>query len=148
MKGAALGVAGVAALLAMLVEPTAQARSQQDLPWSPKEVFPVALRFVRVDRNCKIVDRDEAAGFIVFDCVDEAGVKGAPLKHGALEIIPMESSSRGGVRVQVTLTNEPRYLELRFLELLERKLREERGAVTPGRAARGGGSAAVPDGGS
>jgi hypothetical protein len=38
---------------------------------------------------------------------------------------------RSGVRAQVTLADDPRYVELRFLELLERKLRDERGPAPP-----------------
>jgi hypothetical protein len=91
------------------------------------------VRFVRVDRGCKITDRDEADGYILFECPDDAGGKNP--RRGALELIPLEAQGRAGVRAQLTLTDEPRYLELRFLELLERKLRDERGAPTQRRPA-------------
>lgn len=134
-------VAGLLAGVVVLLDATTvSARSQVDLAWTAREVFPVALRFVRVDRNCKLTDRDENAGFIVFECPDEAA-GGKATKRGALELIPTDGNR--AVRVQVTLSGEPRYLELRFLELLERKVREERGAPLPARPSRD-----VPDGGS
>src|SRR6185436_6251069 len=111
----------LAGAAAVFISGMAEGRSQVDMPWSAKEVFPVALGLVSVNRNCKITDKDELSGYIVFECPDEAGGKNAPLKHGALELIATEGA-RGGVRVQLTLANEPRYIELRFLELLERKV--------------------------
>ena len=58
LKAAAL----LAGAVAVCLSGSAMARSQLELPWSAKDVYPVALRFVRVDRNCKLTDRDEAAG--------------------------------------------------------------------------------------
>ena len=69
--------------LAVLLPVTAEARSAIDLPWSLGQVFGVALRFVRVDRNCKIVDKDPEAAFITFECPDDAGKL---TRHGALEL--------------------------------------------------------------
>src|SRR5687767_5777650 len=121
---AAALLAGVAAVF---ISGMAEGRSQVELGWSARDVFPVALRFVRVDRNCKVTDKDETAGYIVFECPpDDPGSKNAATRHGALELIAAEGG-RAGVRVQLTLSNEPRYIELRFLELLERKVKEERG---------------------
>jgi hypothetical protein len=109
---------------------SAWARSQLELSWPLKDVFPVAVRFVRVDRGCKVTDRDESSGYIVFECGDEGGKQ---VRRGALELIAIDSPGRGGVRAQLTLSDEPRYIELRFLELLERKLRDERGVAPPQR---------------
>src|SRR6185369_6872547 len=81
----------LAGAAAVFISGIAEGRSQVELPWSAREVFPVALRFVRVDRNCKVTDKDEAAGYIVFDCPpDEPAAKNAASKHGALELIPIE----------------------------------------------------------
>lgn len=119
-----------AALLSLLAG-SARARSQAELAWPLKDVFPIAVRFIRVDRDCKVTDRDQGTGYIVFECPGEAG-KGT--RRGALELIATDADSgRGPVRAQLTLADEPRYLELRFLELLERKVRDERGPALPPR---------------
>ena len=125
--GVALGLCALAGVAALGT--TASARSQLELAWPLKDVFPVAVRFVRVDRGCKVTDRDEASGYIVFECDDGA----KQVRHGALELIAIDAPGRGGVRAQLTLGDEPRYIELRFLELLERKLRDERGVAPPQR---------------
>ena len=125
--GVALGLCALAGVAALGT--TASARSQLALAWPLKDVFPVAVRFVRVDRGCKVTDRDESSGYIVFECDDG----GKQVRHGALELIAIDTPGRGGVRAQLTLGDEPRYIELRFLELLERKLRDERGVAPPQR---------------
>ncbi len=118
-----------AALALLLVSSTALAKSSAELPWALPEVFGVAVRFVRVDRNCKISDRDEASAYVLFEC---PGDEGKPPRRGALELYRATArDGRAVVRAQVTLTDEPRWVELRFLELLERKLRDERGVPPP-----------------
>src|SRR5438309_1157293 len=99
----------------------AHARAQTDLPYAVGEAFSTALRFVRVDRGCKIVDKDPDAAFVAFECDD-----GGKAKRGSLELFKVA----GGVRTQVTLGDETHGTELRWLELFERKLREERGTPT------------------
>jgi hypothetical protein len=117
-------------LMVLLASAATDARSQVDLGWPLSTVFPIAVRFVRVDRGCDVVDKDAQAGYVVFACPDDSGKKDAPPHRGTLEFIaPDPSQSR--VRVQVTLAEEPRYMELRFLELLERKIRDERGPAPP-----------------
>jgi hypothetical protein len=135
-------VLGLAPLL--LVASPASAKSSSELGWPIDQVFSTALRFVRVDRNCKVVDRDEPAGYLVFECpVDEKDKPGVT-RRGALELVRVEDRGRPVVRAQVTLTDEPRWVELRFLELLERKLRDEHGTPPPPRPA----PALHPDAGS
>ncbi len=100
----------------------ADARAQNDLPYSLSETFSTALRFVAVDRGCKVVDKDAEAAFISFECSDDGKVK-----RGSLELFKVPS----GVRTQVTLGDDTHGMELRWLELFERKLREERGTPSP-----------------
>src|SRR4051812_5732185 len=103
---------------------TAEARSHSDIVWPLKDVFPIAVRFIRIDRGCKITDKDADTGYVLFEC---AGDDAKSKKIGALELFTIETQGRSGVRVQLTLTDEPQYIELRFLELFERKIRDERG---------------------
>ncbi len=100
----------------------ADARAQSDLPYALSETFSTALRFVAVDRGCKVVDKDAEAAFISFECSDDGKVK-----RGSLELFKVPT----GVRTQVTLGDDTHGMEMRWLELFERKLREERGTPTP-----------------
>jgi len=107
------------------------AKSHVEVPYSLKEVYSTAARFVRVDRGCQITDRDPDAAFVTFECKDDDRVK-----RGALELIAVQVQGQPGrsVRVQLSLGDDPHYMELRFLELFERKLRLELGnppAVEP-----------------
>jgi hypothetical protein len=125
----------LAALAALLVSAPVWARAQADLPYGVAEAFSTAVRFVRIDRGCKLVDKDADAAFVAFECRD-----GAHVRHGSMELFKVAR----GVRAQITLADDTHGMELRWLELFERKLREERGtpappAPTPPRS--------IPDGG-
>jgi len=109
-------------VLALGVSLSAHARAQTDLPYGLSETFSTALRFVAVDRGCKIVDKDADAAFVSFECSDDGKVK-----RGSLELIKVAT----GVRTQVTLGDDTHGMELRWLELFERKLRDERGTPAP-----------------
>jgi hypothetical protein len=106
----------------LFVPSLAHARAASELPYSVADAFSTAVRFVRVDRGCKLVDKDADAAFVTFECKDEDKTK-----RGSLELW----RSSGGVRVQVTLGDDPHYVELRWLELFERKLKDERGTPPP-----------------
>lgn len=110
----------------------ASARGSVELPWPLPQVYGTALRFVRVDRGCKITDKDPDAAFVMFECPnDDPHDKDRPAHHGALELVPVRVQGRDGVRAQVTLSDDPHYMEGRFLELFERKVKDERGPVPP-----------------
>ena len=113
---------GLALLFALGFASNADARAQSDLPYGVSEAFSTAMRFVRVDRGCKIVDKDADAAFVSFECNEDGKVK-----RGSLELIKVPM----GVRTQVTLGDDTHGMEIRWLELFERKLREERGTPTP-----------------
>jgi hypothetical protein len=106
----------------------AHARAQTDLPYAVGEAFSTAVRFVRVDRGCKVTDKDAEAAFVAFEC-DDAG----KIRRGSFELFRVtgQGPSREMVRTQVTLGDETHGMELRWLELFERKLREERGTPSP-----------------
>ena len=112
----------LALALALSISSNVHARAETELPYSLAESFSTALRFVRVDRGCKVVDKDADAAFVAFECTDDGRVK-----RGALEIFKVGS----GVRAQVTLGDDTHGMELRWLELYERELHEERGTPIP-----------------
>src|SRR5437868_5635603 len=113
---------GLALLFGLFITSNADARAQSDLPYAVSEAFSTALRFVRVDRGCKVIDKDADAAFVSFECDD-----GGRIKRGSVELFKVPI----GVRLQVTLGDDTHGTELRWLELFERKLREERGTPTP-----------------
>ena len=109
-------------VLAALFSGPAQARATSDVAYSLGDVYSTTLRFVRLDKGCKIVDKDPDAAFVAFECKEDERVK-----RGSIEMFRSSIGGRDGVRLQVTLGDDPHYVELRWLELVERKLRDERG---------------------
>jgi hypothetical protein len=113
----------VAACLLACVAHRAQGKAQSELGYRIEEVFSTALRFVRVDRGCKVTDKDADAAFILFECkLDESH-----LSRGSIEVFRSVSHGKDSVRLQASLPDEGRGPELRLIELIERKLRDERG---------------------
>ena len=104
--------------LDVLLTAPAHARAQTEVHYPLAEAYETALRFVLVVRGCKVVDKDPDAAFVSFECSDDGKVK-----HGSVELFKVA----GGVRTQVTLGDDTHGMELRWLELYERKLRDELG---------------------
>jgi hypothetical protein len=114
-------------LPALIAPSVVAARASSALPYPLPETFSTAVRFIRVDRGCQVTDKDPDAAFVTFTCEEE----GSSSRRGSLELYPTDANGQPAVRVQVTLGDESHGTELRFLELLERKLKEERGTPVP-----------------
>jgi hypothetical protein len=81
-------------------------------------VFAAAIRFVRVDLDAKILDRDADAGFVVFEYIDD----GKPYRS-ALEVVATDK----GVSIILDIADRPDYLEQVLLDRLRRRLRDDLG---------------------
>ena len=119
-----------AALVAtvLLLPLAASAKAQAELSYRLEEIYSTALRYVRVERNCSITDKDPEAAFVMFECPSSEGGADKKVSRGALELFHNGPRGRDAVRLQVSLSDEPHGAELRWVELFERKLRDERGA--------------------
>jgi hypothetical protein len=91
------------------------------------DVWPSAVRFLRIDRNCAIREKDETAGYILFDYPE-----GQKLHKGSLELVrASDADGRDITRVVATLPDLPHYLEQLLLDKLAAKLREDHGSPAP-----------------
>jgi len=124
-------VARRAWLFALCCSPlVAHAKATTELQYRLEEVFSTATRFVRVDKGCSVTDKDADAAFVMFECdVTEGPTK--KVARGGIEIFRAKKDGRDAVRIQISLNDESHGTELRWLELLERKLRDERGTPAP-----------------
>ena len=104
----------------LLVSAPAWARSEKSMGYSPQSVWSPVVRFVRVDENLTILERDAEAGYILFELREEKKVF-----RGSVEIIA--ASPDHGVRVILDIRDRPSYMEIAMLERLERKLIAELG---------------------
>jgi hypothetical protein len=113
-------------LLLVLAIRTAEARSEKMLAYAREQAWPAAVRFLVVDERVKITDKDEGAGYVLFELHDDGKTF-----RGSLELIVTEHDGRKVVRFVVQIEDRPTWLELRMLDRLERKLRAELGSPTP-----------------
>ncbi|MFT3921765.1 MAG: hypothetical protein QM778_04460 [Myxococcales bacterium] len=112
-----------ALVCALLVFPVgAQARKQGELIYGFDQVWNAALRMVRVDLRLPVTDRDQDAGYLLFDYVDH-GKRYA----GSIELVRAERDRRPATKAVVQVQGMPAYVEQMLLERLGRKLREEYG---------------------
>jgi len=142
------------AALAALVLPLmwaapASARSEKTVDWPAADVYPAAVRFLRIDAGVKIVEKDAEAGYVLFDLTEDRQTF-----RGSLELVRIKDGGRDAVKLIMKIEDRPSYEEVALLDRLEYKLRRELGmpddpppAPAPKkapRAADGAGGTAAP----
>ena len=98
------------------------------IPYPFEQVWPAAIRYLRVDRGFEVMDRDEEAGYVLFefDLGDER--RG----QGSLEAFrTQDGSGRPSVRIQVSTSQGPVHLPHAIVDGLAAKIRTERGQPAP-----------------
>jgi hypothetical protein len=103
------------------------ARALETIPYPITSVWPAAVRFMRVDRNFPVREKDEGAGYILFEYTD--GPK--PCK-GSLELIrTTDPEGRDATRLAVSIPELPKRYEQALLDKLAVKLRDDQGPPPP-----------------
>lgn len=114
------------ALSLTLASAASEARSVRDEPYPFATAWNAAIRLIRVDYGCVIVERDQDVGFFTFNYRD-----GARTVPGSVEIVRTTLDGRDAARVIVQIPQMPTYVESLMLNQLGRKLRTEFGEPTP-----------------
>ena len=120
----------LAALLSVIVlvavpAAPAWARTERKLAHAVAKIWPTAVRLLRVDLGLTITDKDEAAGYVVFELHEQGKVY-----RGTLELIVIDE---GTTRAVIQIDDRPDYMETSMLDKLERKLRAETQTAAPPR---------------
>ena len=123
-RGAA---AWLAAAITLLGGAAVQARTSNVVPYPVADVWPTAIRFLRVDRDYTIKEKDETAGYVIFDVVENKKTYRATLEL----VAATDREGRSGTQLVATLGDLPRHFEVALLDKLAAKLRDERGPPTP-----------------
>jgi len=111
--------AATAALLGLSSQP-AEARVEDDSPYSKAQTFSGALRYLRVDLGYEIVEKDPDAAYLLFKYVPSGQREPT---SGSIEIVAAE----GKVKVFVQLPRMPEYHERMLSSGLAKKLKSEYG---------------------
>jgi hypothetical protein len=125
--GVTAGAGGLALLGLLLAAGSALARSSSMLPYPLTEVWPTAIRYLRVDRGATVREKDAESGYVLFELAE-----GPKVYKGSLELIrSVDTEGRQATRVVANLTDLPRHFESTLLDKLALKVREEYGSPAP-----------------
>lgn len=112
-------------LLAVLVAGAGQAaaKTERSASYSFEQVWPTAVRHLRVDEGFTIVEKDPDTGYVVFE-VKEEGKNFS----GTLELVRhKDQAGRNAVRLVLRIGDRPAYMEAGVLDRMLEKLRKEYG---------------------
>lgn len=118
---AAVTVALVGA--AALAPADAAAKTSYESLYGFDRTWNAGTRLVRVDLGFKLVEKDEGAGYLLFDYKSPEGGKNSV--PGSMEFV--RSRDTGAVKVIVQIPQMPGYHEQVLIDGLARKLRSEYG---------------------
>jgi hypothetical protein len=118
--GRRFGVAAVVAV-GLAVAARAGAVTSADVGYTKAQAFSAALRYLRVDLDYPVTERDPDAAYLLFTARPPEGSRESA--RGAIEVVGLER----GIRVTVTLKNAPSYYEEVLKRGLLTKLRAEFG---------------------
>ncbi|HUS68334.1 MAG TPA: hypothetical protein VMZ28_27555 [Kofleriaceae bacterium] len=100
----------------------AEARSERNTGYTFEQAWPTAVRHLRVDEGFKIVDKDQDTGYVVFELKDDGKIFA-----GALEVVEHDEDGRKVVKLVLTITDRPDYMEAQVLDRMLQKMRQEHG---------------------
>ncbi|HEY0714640.1 MAG TPA: hypothetical protein VGF45_18300 [Polyangia bacterium] len=141
----ALLVTALLGTMASATAPPAFARSSHVSSYPPADVWPTAVRYLRIDRGATLREKDAEAGYVLFDLPE-----GSKIYRGSLELVrTADNDDREATRIVVNIPDLPRHVELTLLDKLALKLRDEYGtpAAAPPRRPTSPPGKKVPDGG-
>ncbi len=143
--GAAAVVASGAAVAVITTGRTAAAETAYESTYGFERTWNAALRLVRIDMGCKITEKDDQTGYLMFEYRPADGGKPS---QGSMEFVRSHDQPES-VRLVVQLPKMPRYHEQVMLDALVRKMRSEYGDPPPAhpRPARPGPEAPAADAG-
>jgi hypothetical protein len=104
--------------------PLALIENRRVLSYPFEQVWPTAIRYLRIDRGYEVTDRDEEAGFMLF----EFPLEGGRIGSGSVEMFATEDASgRASVSLAVNTGAGPVHLPNSILDGIAAKVRSERG---------------------
>jgi hypothetical protein len=126
--GARRAGASLALVVGILTAPAAaHARSALVVPYPIADVWPATVRFLRVDHDYPIKEKDEPAGYLLFDLSENRRAYRA-----AIELVKTaDGEGRAATQIVCSIGDLPRRYETALLDKLAAKVRDERGPPAP-----------------
>lgn len=116
----ALSLAGV--LVTCCLATTARASSAAEFAYPESRVWTSAIRLVRLDLESPITEKDRDNGYFLFEFPHQG-----KLYSGSLEVVLVSQDKGPRVRVVVSVSQMPSYVERMVLSRLGRKLKQDFG---------------------
>jgi hypothetical protein len=116
---------GVAAAIVLTGQP-ASAETSYESTYGFDRTWNAALRMVRVDMGCKITEKDDQSGYLMFEYHPADGDR-KKVSSGSMEFVKSRDRDQDAVRIVIQLPQMPRYHEQVMLDTLVRKMRSEYG---------------------
>ncbi|KIG12765.1 hypothetical protein DB30_01026 [Enhygromyxa salina] len=114
--------------MAFGVAPLALIENRRLLSYPLDQVWPAAIRYLRIDRGFEITDRDQDAGYILF----QFPLEGQRIGSGSLEMFATDDAAgRASVSMSVNTGAGPVHLPNSILDGISAKVRAERGQPSP-----------------
>lgn len=104
----------------------AWARAEKTLAYPRDQAWATSVRFLRVDEQLKIVEKDSESGYVLFELKSENKTF-----RGSLEVVAVTEDKRPSLKFVIQIEDRPTYIEGAMLGRLERKLRVELGDPPP-----------------
>ena len=102
---------------------SAAAKTERSASYSFEQVWPTAVRHLRVDEGFTIVEKDADVGYVVFEVKEEGKAF-----SGTLEVVRQkDQAGRAAVRLVLRIGDRPAYMEAGVLDRMLDKLRKEYG---------------------
>jgi hypothetical protein len=99
----------------------AHGRKSKLVSYALEVVYPTCIRYIRIDRNWPIAEKDQEGGYIIFTYIDKSGKR----SRAAVELIRRGKEKAAKTRIVVTIGAAPAYVENEFLDKLANKLKQE-----------------------
>jgi hypothetical protein len=125
MREPVMRVASAAIAFAVLAAGAgaAAAKTERSVSYSFEQVWPTAVRHLRVDEGFTIVEKDADVGYVVFEVKEEG-----KSFSGTLEVVRQkDQAGRPAVRLVLRIGDRPAYMEAGVLDRMLDKLRKEYG---------------------
>lgn len=103
---------------------SAEAKTDRELTYRPTQIWSSAVRFLRVEQHFKIVEKDKEASYLLFEYKDTGRTYLA-----SMEIVDVVRAGKKYVRVRLSISEMPSYVERVLADKFLRKLKDEYGPM-------------------